>query len=204
MVAIKAKTLGNFLGNGLPVPGEHDAAVNLHPMEGVNGIPSLILDPIGNGQASQEASLPSHIDHGRGSGVRGVGNLQVFHELGVSSKARFAIIDDRDAGPRIVSALLDSRGANLAPVGFLDGQGNGVIRECLGKGGGLKEVLGGNPEGGVYGHHVKRSCGQGAGLIEYHGVHLREGLQVIAAFHQHAGSGCASDAAEKGQGHRYY
>ena len=89
----------------------------------------------------------------------------------------------------------------LALPGAPQRLGDGVVRELLGEGGGGEELLLADAFRGPQLPDGEAALGQGAGLVEDHGLHLGEILQMVAALHQDAALGGPADAAEEAQRH---
>lgn len=69
---------------------------------------------------------------------------------------------------------------------FTDGTGYGMVASGFRRCGPSHQFVGCESAGGMYFLHPEDAASQCAGLIEYYGIYMGNGIQIVTAFEQDA------------------
>ena len=199
MVFVQLQLTSHALCHILTVTCQHYGFLHTQCLQGSNSLFTILFHHIVDEDMSSIFSVNSHMDHGACIAITGV-------PLGTHSIHHFRITHTDYLLTHLGSNALARQLfhiAHLAAIGSLIGEGvaqgctNGVSREVLHMGSHVQDM------GGLrmYGLHGKTSMRQGSRLVEHHGIHLCQKVQIVRSFHQNTLPRGTANAAKEGQGH---
>ena len=189
---------GHLSGHRVDVAGEHDGLRHADPAQGGDRLAGVRLLHVGDHDVARVDAVERHVEDGPDAVAGHVVHRQLSHELLVPDGDGVAVDRRADA---LAAALLDvghAAAVDGLAVGALEALADGVRRGALGQRGVFDELLR-RDRVVVDRADLEDALGQGAGLVEDHGVGLREDLEVVRALHQHALAARAAEAREEAQ-----
>ena len=197
MVLVKPQLRRHGGRHLLAVAGEHDRAPDAFRMQRVDGGFRVVFHHVGDNDVADVFPVERHVQNGAGKLAVMPWHAGLLHELAVAH-AHHVLVHAR---PHAVAALLshvgDARLVYLAGERLLHGKRDGMVGIRLGVRGDGKHKVGIHVRLRMHGDHVEGAAGERAGLVEHHGLGLRQRFEIVGTFHQNAQLGSAADAAEE-------
>ena len=162
-------------------------------MQVCQGLFCAVLDGVLQDDGTGIGAVHGGVDHG-GALHHGNGQAQGLHQPQI---ARVDLMP-ADPGADALTGDLPDLGCFLfCPSRLDDGPGDGVMAGIFRRRHQFQQVS----SFGIHPHHPEIAGGQGAGLVEHEGIHLRQVFQGDAALGDHARPAHRAHAREIGQGH---
>ena len=181
------------------VAGEHDGLFHAGLMQRLDGLLRVGLHHVGDNDVSGVLPVHRHVDDGTHAVTVVIRDAQLLHKLAVARRHRMTVHHRRDA---VAAELLNVRhtaAVDGLAVGALealaDGMGGGALRQRR-----ILQQLLLVHVAVVHRRDLEHAPGQGAGLVEHHGLYLRQCFQIVGALDEDTLVAGAADTGEEAQG----
>ena len=199
MYLVHAQLRRHRVGHLFGVAGKHDGLFHAGLMQRLDGLLRVGLHHVGDNDVSGVLPVHRHVDDGTHAVTVVIRDAQMLHELAVARRHWMTVHHRRDA---VAAELLNVRhtaAVDGLAVGALealtDGMGGGALRQRR-----ILQQLLLVHVAVVHRRDLEHAPGQGAGLVEYHGLYLRQRLQIVGTLDEDTLVAGAADTGEEAQG----
>ena len=185
VILVDADALGHLLRRALRVAGEHDGLFHARLTQGGQGLAHVVLLHVGDQDMPGVLPVERHMDDRARAAAGDERHAKLIHELVVARGDAHAIHRGEHSAAADLLDVGDAGAVGFLAVVAADALADGVGGGALGQSGVLDELVVAE-RAVVDAADLEHAAGDGAGLVEDHGLDLGERLEIVRALDEDA------------------